>query len=199
MITIGITGGVGAGKSEILKFLEKTYDGKVLKADEIAHFLEKKGQSCYNKLVLAFGNQILAEDGEIDKAAFAKVIFSEGKNLNLVNSIVHPEVKKYILQTIEEERERGSQFLFLEAALLLEDGYDQILDEIWYIYASETTRAERLRKSRGYSDEKIAEILRNQLSEEEFREKCKFVIDNNSSVAETTAQIANYVRCHFGN
>lgn len=193
MVTIGITGGVGAGKTSILKYLQEHYHCRILVADEIAHFLEGKGQACYNRLVMAFGSKILGADEEIDKKAFAEVLFESGENRQLVNDIVHPAVKDYIMSAIEEERKRGTAFVFLEAALLIECGYDQILDELWYIYASEEERRRRLKLSRGYSDEKVDGIMRSQLPESVFREKCAFVIDNGHSSEESEAQIRKYM------
>ncbi|MCQ2522141.1 MAG: dephospho-CoA kinase [Lachnospiraceae bacterium] len=198
MVTIGITGGVGAGKTTILEFLKKNYSCRVLVADEIAHFLEGKGQSCYNKLVMAFGNGILAADGEIDKKAFAQVLFASEENRQIVNEIVHPEVKKYILEAIEEEQKKGTPVVFLEAALLIECGYDKILDELWYIYASEEIRRVRLKASRGYSDEKVDGIFKSQLSDEIFRSKCRLVIDNGAEKDVATKQIATYMQTNFG-
>ena len=77
----------------------------------------------------------------------------------------------------------------MEAALLIENGYDKIADELWYVYASEDVRRQRLRDSRGYSDEKITSILEKQLDDATFREHCQFVIDNSGSLQEAAAQI----------
>ena len=80
-------------------------------------------------------------------------------------------------------------FLFIEAALLIEDGYKKIVDELWYIFTKEEVRRERLKASRGYSDEKIDSIIASQLSEAEFRENSDFVIDNSGTMEESLLQI----------
>ena len=80
-------------------------------------------------------------------------------------------------------------FLFIEAALLIECGYDKIVDELWYIYADKEVRRQRLKESRGYSDEKIDNIFKNQLSEDKFRSHCKVVIDNSGTLEDTCKQI----------
>lgn len=189
MRTIGLTGGVGAGKSLIINYLKDKYGAKVILADEVAHKLEEPSQPCYNRLVEVFGSGILDSRGYIDKKAFAKLIFSDNKNLEKVNGIIHPAVKAYILDEIEASKTAGVKLFFLEAALLIEEGYGDILDDIWYIYASEETRRERLKSSRGYDDLKIDSIFAGQLSDKQFREACKIIIDNDQDFSFTSKYI----------
>ena len=136
------------------------------------------------------GKEILGADGEIDRAKMASAIFNNKNMLKKVNNILHPAVNAFIINIIEDERARGElDFVFIEAALLIENGYDKIADELWYVYASEDTRRMRLKASRGYSDEKISDILEKQLDDATFREHCQFVIDNSGSLEEAAAQI----------
>ena len=189
MKLIGITGGVGAGKSEIISYLESNYNSRIEYADKVAHMLEEPGQVCFDKLVELLGKEIL-KDGKIDNAAMAKVMFSDDTLVDKVNDIVHPAVKDYFLKEINAERRKKKiDYFFIEAALLIECGYEKIVDELWYVYASEETRRKRLKASRGYSDEKIDAILSNQLSEDEFRKACAFVIDNDGDIEDAYKQI----------
>ena len=188
---IGITGGVGAGKSEILHYLE-TKDGvKVMLADEIAHELMLPGTDCYQKLKDRFRNEdIWSEDGSFDRKKLAAVIFTKKKKRETLNGIVHPAVKRYIRTVAEAEREKGElKILVLEAALLIEEHYDEICDELWYIYTREDIRKERLMRSRGYSMQKVQQIFDSQLEESVYRKYCKVVIDNNGTVEEARQQI----------
>lgn len=190
MRVIGITGGVGAGKSALLAYVKERYRCRVILADEVAHLVEESGQECYNALVKLLGNEILNPDGTIDKRRMAEKIFADSAVLEQVNAIVHPAVKEYILREIaRSRREQKEDFLFVEAALLIEGGYGEILDELWYIHAREEVRRSRLKAGRAYSDEKIDRILREQLSEETFRQHCRVVIDNSGSLAEACLQI----------
>lgn len=190
MKLIGITGGVGAGKSQILSYIESRCNCRILLADQAAHEVKEPGQPCYRKLVELLGSGILQEDGAIDKGKMAAAIFADEELRKQVNAIIHPAVKEYILAEIEKERAAGQKdAFFLEAALLIEEGYDRILDELWYIYADEAVRRRRLKESRGYSEEKIGQIFLSQLSEEEFRRHCKVVIDNGQSLSDTYMQI----------
>lgn len=190
MKIIGITGGVGAGKSKVLSFIEENYKARIIRADEAAHMLEKPGHECYDKLVSLLGEGVLSEDGTINKLKMAEIIFSDKDVLAKVNGIIHPEVKRYIIEEIKREKEEGKlDYFFIEAALLIEERYDLIVDELWYIYASEEVRRQRLKETRNYSEEKITSIMRGQLSEEEFRKACKHVILNNGDLEETYSQI----------
>ena len=188
---IGSTGGVGAGKSELLHYLE-TKDGvKVMLADEIAHELMFPGTDCYQKLKDRFRNEdIWSEDGSFDRKKLAAVIFSDEGKRETLNGIVHPAVKRYIRTVAEAEREKGElKILVLEAALLIEEHYDEICDELWYIYTREDIRKERLMRSRGYSMQKVQQIFDSQLEESVYRKYCKVVIDNNGTVEEARKQI----------
>lgn len=189
MKLIGITGGVGAGKSEIISYIKSRVNCKVYLADEVAHDLEKPGGPCFDKIVKLLGPGIL-KDGLIDNSLMAKAMFADKKLVSKVNEIVHPAVKEFFLKEIELERQKNDiDYFFIEAALLIEDGYEKIMDELWYIYASEDTRRKRLKDSRGYSDEKINSIFSKQLKEEIFREKCHFVIDNDGDLKKALSQI----------
>ena len=197
MKVIGITGGVGAGKSEVLRYIKERCNCRILIADEAAHILQEPGQPCYQPLIDLLGNEILQDDGQIDRKQMAKQIFIGSKETLLpqVNAIVHPAVKKYILSEIEREKQAGAiDYFFIEAALLIEDGYVSICDELWYIYATQTVRAERLKKARGYSEEKIDGIMNSQSDEETFRRHCAVVIDNSGDLEETKKQLRQYLQ-----
>ena len=188
---IGITGGVGAGKSAILDYLKNKPDTKVMLADEIAHELMVPGTQCYDRLKAEFGTEdIYQKDGFFDRIKLAQVIFSDDEKRKKLNGIVHPAVRKYVIGQATYERKEGKiKLLVLEAALLIEEHYDEICDELWYIYTSEENRRIRLKKQRNYSDEKISEIFNSQLTDEKFRKACRVVIDNNGTIEAAAAQI----------
>ena len=189
MRSIGVTGGVGSGKSVILDYLRDHYGARLIVADEVARQLEEPGEACYNELLELLGRDVLGSDGYFDNKKFAAAIFSDEKKLAAVNAIVHPEVKKYILSEMEKEEKNGCRYFVVEAALLIEEHYDEVLDELWYVYVPEVIRRDRLKASRGYSDKKIDSIFAAQLSEQEFREHCRYVIDNGNDLSYTYRQI----------
>lgn len=180
---IGITGGIGAGKSEILRYIGRHYKCEIYLADEVAHLVKRSGTECFQKLVALCGRKIVGADGEIDKTALADRIFADPVLLDGVNAIVHPAVQDFLLRKYEEARENNEvELFFVEAALLIETGYGRYVDEMWYVYADRSVRKKRLSESRGYSLKKIENIMEKQLSEEEFRRNCDFVIDNSKDL-----------------
>ena len=190
MLVIGITGGVGCGKSFCLQTLKKYCNCKITLADDVGNKVKEVGQKCYDQIVDLLGKEILSEDKSIDKLKMTTIIFSNQKLLDEVNKIIHPAVEEYILNDIEKERKlKNIDVYFLEAALLIEAGYVPYLDELWYIYSEEHVRIKRLKESRAYSDEKIRQIMSKQLSEEEFRSYANCVIDNSSNFEFTFEQI----------
>ena len=197
---IGITGGVGAGKSTVLELIRQKLNAKVYRADDIAKNLMQPGTDCYDRVAECFRDEdIFITDELLDKTQtkprfddrkLAKLIFSDGSKRAKINSIVHPAVKKYIMDEVSAERERGLyDFVFFEAALLIEDGYDELCDELWYVYANDEVRRERLKKTRNYTDEKIDGIFASQLKDEEYRRHCRVVIDNSGSAYDLAEQI----------
>ena len=190
LLFIGITGGIGAGKSEILSYIRKHYKCEIYLADEVAHEVKRPGTECYRALVDLLGKEIIDPDGQFDKARMAEKIFADASLLEKVNQLIHPAVKVYLLEHLEKARAAGEvELFFVEAALLIECGYGELVDEMWYIYADEQVRRERLKKARGYSEEKIENIMAKQLPEQKFRENCDFVIDNSGELADSYRQI----------
>lgn len=217
MIVIGITGGVGCGKSSLLSYIEEHYNARILLADEAAHEVQEPGTDCYHRLVELLGRGILAEEEPagakepdsaeetggteetggaeaseppIDRKKMAAAIFGDPELLAAVNGLIHPAVREMIEAEIEKERAAGVRdFFFVEAALLIECGYDEVVDEMWYIYCDPDERRRRLKASRGYSDEKIDSILKSQLSHEAFLAGTDVMIDNSGTPQESFAAI----------
>ena len=188
MRIIGITGGIGSGKSTVLNLLEETYGAYIVETDKLAHYLMEPGQTAYEKIVDAFGTDILAEDGKINRAILGNIVFQEEAALNTLNGIVHPAVKEYILHDIEQKKQEQVSIYVIEAALLIEDGYKAICDELWYVYVEKEERIRRLLLGRGGSREKWEQIINNQSSERYYRSNCDVVVDNSKNL-KTTADI----------
>ena len=165
----------------------------VLKLDEVAKDLQKRGGACYQEIIDYFGTEILGEDQELDRKKLAAVVFQDEKKRRRLNEIVHPQVKHFVEQDIEEKKSRKVPLYVIEAALLPEAGYEQICQEMWYIYTREEVRRERLKQSRGYSDEKISQMMASQSSEAAFRAACQVVIDNSGTFEETKKQIGENI------
>lgn len=183
--TIFLLGGVGAGKSRILDLLRDQYGARIVQADQVAKDLERKGEIGYQKLVELFGEKILGEDGEIDKVTLAGIIFSDEAALWQVNQAIHPLVWQYIRGWIMAN---DSGILVVESALPGKN-WDDIYDEVWYVYTQKEIRIQRLMESRGYSYEKCAAMIDNQPDEQEYRAMADHIIDNSRTFDETKTLI----------
>lgn len=189
MKIIGITGGVGSGKSRVLSFMEEEYGAVICQADRTAWELQEPGQPSYRQIAAHFGDAVLNSDGTINRKALGAIVFGDEEELAVLNQITHPAVKAAVRAQIAEEEKKGTELFVLEAALLLEDHYDEICDELWYIYADRKVRRARLKESRSYSDEKISAMFASQASEEMYRTGCQCVIDNSGAFEDTCARI----------
>ncbi|MCR5625594.1 MAG: dephospho-CoA kinase [Lachnospiraceae bacterium] len=169
MKVIGITGGVGSGKSLVVNTLKEMLDAKVLIADDIGKELSSPGG--------ALEDRIIAEFGTIDRGELANIIFKDREKKKCLEDIIHPAVIGYITDVIEENKEREG-FILLESAILFESKTDALCDEIWYIFVNKEKRIERLMKDRGYTREKCEAIIEAQKPDEYYKEKCDQTIDN---------------------
>ena len=194
MKIIGITGGVGAGKSTVLDHLEKQYNACVLQADKIGHLVMEPGGICYGQVIALFGKQIIKNDKTIDRKMVSDVVFAHEEMRQKLDDIIHPAVKSYILDKIEEQKKAGCTLMIVEAALLLEDHYDAFCDKVWYIHTDQELRIERLMSSRGYTREKAENIIARQATEGFFREHADYIIQNNGDLDETWRQIEEGIR-----
>lgn len=190
MKVIGLTGGVGCGKSTVAKVIEEHFNAVVLIADDIGFDLMKPGQACYKDIVASFGEEVVLEDGTLDRRGLAAIVFSDEEKLARLNGIIHPRVREYIDAEIEKFAEsKKVKYLFVESAIILECGYDNMCDEFWYVSAPLEERKRRLKASRGYSDEKIESIMSNQKDEMQFRNQCDVVIENDGDLEKIFSQL----------
>lgn len=182
---IGITGGVGAGKSSVLEILKTKYGAKILLADLVAHELMEPGSEGLKRVVDALGNGFLKGDGSVDRKALADLLFRDPQALKQVNSIIHPMVWEYMKSSARE----SEQSLIVIEAAVFDTAPAGLFDEIWYVYTSEENRIRRLMESRGYTREKCENIIKRQDPEAAYRKMADRVIDNNKTAKETEQQI----------
>ncbi len=190
MKVIGLTGGVGAGKSLVLTLLRTKYNAEVMEADKVAHELMEPGEEGYLRIKEIFGEAILNSDGTINRTALGKVIFENESAREQINSMIHPLVWKRIRQKISASQ---AGLIVVEFAIMGEEAED-IYDEMWYVHASEEVRMRRLLKNRGYSKERSEKMIRSQASEQEYARRCDRVIENNGSVKDLEDQLAEILK-----
>lgn len=201
MLILGITGGVGSGKSKILYDLSNQYGAYIVETDKLAHRLMEPGQPIYAKIVETFGREILVKEAPyaIDRAKFAQIVFADKGKLEQLNAITHPAVKTWIRKDIEEKRKQDIRIYVIEAALLIQDGYKEICDEIWYIYADEATRTKRLMAQRGYTRERCQAMFRSQDAEMYYRTYADFTINNQFDYENSSKQLKDRLNILLGN
>lgn len=188
----GITGGVGCGKTTVLTLIKKLTDSYIIMADDVAKSMYEAGSPITARIRDEFGAACIDADGSVNKKALADAIYSDESRRMRLNEIVHPEVTKAILEEIGTVREKGGyDYIFVEAALFFEAGFEKFCDEVWFIYADLAVRRERLKSERGYSDERIDKILASQMTEKEFISRCDKVIDNSGTLSETERILVN--------
>lgn len=185
MQIVGITGGIGSGKSMVLSYL-KDCGAYIIEADKLAHHLMEPDMPAYVRIVECFGASILNDDRTINRNALGSIVFGDEAKLKQLNKIVHPSVKEYIIDDIKKVRALGStDYYVIEAALLIQGGYREICDSIWFVYADEQTRIKRLVAGRGKSAKDYEVVMKNQENEDFYRANCDVVIDNSNDFIST--------------
>ena len=195
MKVIGITGGVGCGKTTIMDLIKEYFNNKkdkkviFLMTDEISKNLLQPEQKAYIQVVELFGEAIVNKDKTICREKLAEIIFKNPNKRMVLNSIIHPLVKQEVINTINTMRIAQADYVFVESALLYDDHYELFCDETWYIYAPKEQRILRLKSSRGYSQEKVESIMKSQYTEQEFKNKCDVVIYNDGTYDDIRQQL----------
>jgi dephospho-CoA kinase len=188
MLRLGLTGGIASGKSTVAAMLrELGFD--VLDADSLAHKLMEPGHPAYDEIAREFGAAIVDSSGRIDRGKLAAVVFADRAKLDRLNAIVHPRVKEALLRQFEEWARNGTRdAAFVEAALLVEAGYDKELDGMVVAWSRPEQQLERLR-ARGLSDEEARRRIAAQLPVEEKLGYATEKIDCSGSLADTRRQV----------
>ncbi len=190
MMVLGLTGGVGAGKSRILELFSHDYGAQVIQADLVARKLEDPGQPGLTGLVSLFGTGILQKDGTLDRKAFPDRIFGNPEALKRVNALIHPltwnEIKRQI-------RESSAELIVVEAALF-DERSREVCQYLLYVDTQDEIRIQRLMENRGYSREKCLDIMKNQADRNDFLKLADFVIDNSGSLEESRLQIRRILK-----
>lgn len=190
MKVIGITGGIGSGKSLVAKILKEKYNAIVLDTDGIAREQMEPDGICYPEVVEYFGSEILSEDGTIDRKKLAVIVFDDPDKLQKLNELTHPKVLVAVNEVIKTLREKKTvPYIIVETALMIESGYDHICDEVWYVFTPEEERRKRLKLDRDYSDDKINSIFERQSKAEAFRSKFPKVIENVGDITMLEKQV----------
>ncbi|HMQ79562.1 MAG TPA: dephospho-CoA kinase [Ignavibacteria bacterium] len=176
-LKIGITGGIGSGKSLACKYFEEL-GYKVIYADRVAKELYSTNRLLIKKLVAEFGKGILDENGNLSRTNARRIIFSDKRNIKRVNSIVHPFVFREMDKMVSKLKDKVVLF---EAAIMFESGSYKRMDYVVLIYANKETRIKRIIKRDGVKRRDVLKLMKLQLDEREKAKRADFAIKNNSS------------------
>ena len=188
MYVIGLTGGIGSGKTTVAQMLEQK-GAALLSADAVGHEVYLPGRPAWREIVDAFGRKVVAEDGSIDRKKLGAIVFADEEQLKRLNSITHPRMKDLMREKLEAEREHGVEVAVLEAALLFDAGWDDLADEVWVTVAPPEVAASRTAARSGLSVEEALSRVRAQMSNEERIGRSQIVIDTDCPLEETRRQV----------
>jgi dephospho-CoA kinase len=202
MRVIGLTGGIGSGKSTVSQFL-KELGAVIIDTDKVGHELLKPDTEAWREVVTAFSRQILTPQGEVDRDKLGEIVFANPGARDLLNGIMHPRIRKWVKAEIEEYRRQGVKLLVLEVPLLVEvplsmragqPSLSDEVDEVWVTVAPEATVLRRLKERGGISEEQILARIRSQLSSEERARRADVIIDTDCSLDELKTRVTELWR-----
>ena len=183
MLAIGLTGGIGTGKSEVARHL-RDLGAAVIEADAVGHEVYKPDTQCWRDVVAAFGEDILHPNGEIDRRKLGSIVFSNPEQLAKLNGIVHPGIAVMVENELGRLRSQGTPVAVVEAALLFEAGWDSLVDEVWVTDSPVEAVVERLRGRNGLSTQEVIDRMDAQMGRSDRLARADAVIDNASGVSE---------------
>ncbi|HLW70901.1 MAG TPA: dephospho-CoA kinase [Candidatus Binataceae bacterium] len=190
MLTIGLTGGIGSGKSTVTKILAEL-GAPIIDADKVGHTIYAPDGPAYPDMLAAFGEGILAPDRTIDRKKLGPIVFADPAALKRLNAIVHPKMFARMREMVDAMRAAGERKpIVIEAAVLIEANWQPLFDEIWLVVAAKERVIERVELERGLKPEQTEARIRAQLSDEERRRHASEVINNDGTIGELREKIA---------
>ncbi|MDR1134834.1 MAG: dephospho-CoA kinase [Clostridiales Family XIII bacterium] len=193
MKVIGLTGGIGSGKTAVSDYLAgKGY--ALTDADETAREIVSPGSEGLAALAERFSGGILLPDGGLDRARLAEIAFASEEERGALNGIMHSRIIKRINELAEEHRRNGTEVLFLVAPLLIEAGMADMTDEVWLVDADEETRIKRVKRRDDFNEEHIRRRMAAQMPSSEKRKLADVVIDNSGDFKELYEKLENLLR-----
>ncbi|MFW6151325.1 MAG: dephospho-CoA kinase [Chloroflexota bacterium] len=188
MHLIGVTGTIGSGKSTVCAIMEEL-GAVIIDADRLAHDTYRPHTETWYRLVDAFGADILTVDDTVDRGKLAQKAFSSPQSVERLNRIVHPATARLALAAIDTERRKGTRVTVLEATLLIEAGWQRLVDQVWLVKASEDAVLRRLEEQRGMDRSTVLNRLRSQTPAEQKEKSADVVIQNDGTREELERRV----------
>ncbi len=189
MIVIGVTGNIGSGKSTVCQILAKL-GATIIDADKLAHETYKLYSQTWKELINAFGKDIVKANGEIDRQELGQIVFADPNALAQLNQIVHPEARRLAQERIETYRHQGAKAIVVEATLLLEAGWTNLVNKVWLVVAPDDMVTQRLTQHKEISQAQILARLKSQMPAEEKMKYADAVIYNDGSIPQLEAKVS---------
>ena len=189
MKVIGLTGGIGSGKSTVSKLAEEM-GAFILDADKVGHEAYTPDSETWREVVAAFGDEIVAEDRSIDRRKLGAIVFADPAALERLNGIMHPRMFDMMKAKLDEQHRQGTKIVVLEAAILIEANWTPLADEVWVTVASEPVVVARVKERTGLPEEQIRSRIQSQLSNEERVRHADVVISNDGGLDELRAEVS---------
>ena len=189
MLKVGLTGGIGSGKSAVSAELS-SYGAAVIDADAIARQVVEPGTPGLSEVVAEFGERVLAEDGGLDRAVLGEIVFADQDRLARLNAIVHPRVGERSGRLMEEALAAGTEIVVYDVPLLVENGLGSLYDVVVVVDAPDEVRVERVCRDRGMPREQVRARIRAQADRDTRLAAADLVVDNSGSRDELRARVA---------
>jgi dephospho-CoA kinase len=184
---IGLTGGVGSGKSTVATMLREL-GAVVVDADEASHAVYEPGTPGFEAVVGEFGDYYVS-DGHIDRQRLGELIFKDAASRRRLNAIVHPLVRDWMAARTVEAAEKGVEVVIQDVPLLFENGLEPLFSSVVLVYVPEEMQLARLVEGRGFTPERARAVIATQVPIEEKRRRAHIVIDNSGTPEQTRAQV----------
>jgi dephospho-CoA kinase len=188
LLVIGLTGGIGSGKSTVARILKENGANLIL-ADDIAKEIMQPHMPAYKKIIEHFGTNIMAEDEQIDRKKLAKIVFSDNEQLLYLNKVTHGAVADRISELISEFRKSQQNLVAVEAIVPIKHGFLDLVDTVWVVIASEKTRINRIMKRSGLTYEEAKKRIESQMSDDEYKSIADLVVYNDGTLKELEEKV----------
>ena len=188
MKVIGLTGGIGSGKSTVSGFLAQL-GAVIIDADRVGHEALSTSSQVRRELLATFGRQVLTPSGEVNPKKLAEIVFSNPESLSRLNQIMHPRMYDMVRAQLEEYRKQGVGVVVLEAPLLIEASWTSLVDEVWVTVASQSTVLRRLKEKFGLSEPEALARIGCQLASKERVKHADVIIDTDCDLDELKAKV----------
>lgn len=192
MKRIGLTGGIGSGKSTVAAILAE-HGFPIIDADKIAREVVEPGQPALAELALTFGEDILNEDGSLNRQALANVAFVNEENRQALNNITHPRINARTEELFAEAEAAGKEAAVWDMPLLVDQGYQDRVDIVIVVDVDAETRLKRLVGSRGLDEADARRRIASQIDDETRRKAADFIVDNNGERAALEPQVKEII------